>query len=74
MMINKAAEILEAKYPGIQVGTLAYMSLEAPPAKTVPRDNVIVYVPRLRHDGSTAANNPRRRGQALPIDIHGIFC
>jgi hypothetical protein len=31
------------------VGTLAYMSLEAPPALTVPRANVIIRVPRLRH-------------------------
>lgn len=57
-MINRAAETLEKKYPGIQVGTFAYMSLEAPPAKTVPRGNVSIYVPRLRHSGSTAANDP----------------
>lgn len=48
-MINRTAEILEKKYPGIRVGTFAYMSLEAPPAKTVPGDNVIIRVPRLRH-------------------------
>ena len=69
MMINKAAEILEAKYPGIQVGTLAYMSLEAPPAKTVPRDNVIIYVPRLRHDGSTAANNPKGGNRGFWLNL-----
>lgn len=48
-MINSAAEMLEPKYPGIRVGTFAYMSLEAPPAKTVPRQNVAIRVPRLRH-------------------------
>lgn len=48
-MINATAEKLEARYPGVRVGTFAYMSLEAPPAKTVPRENVIIRVPRLRH-------------------------
>lgn len=49
-MINGTAEILEGEYPCIQVGTFAYMSLEAPPAKTRPRDNVAIRIPRLRHD------------------------
>jgi len=49
-MINRTAETLEEEYPGIQVGTFAYMSLEAPPAKTRPRDNVAIRIPRLRHD------------------------
>jgi hypothetical protein len=49
-MINRTAEILEREYPGIQVGTFAYMSLEAPPAKTKPRHNVVIRLPRLRHD------------------------
>lgn len=48
-MINRTAEILEEKYPGIRVGTFAYMSLEAPPSQTVPRDNVVLWIPRLRH-------------------------
>ena len=48
-MLNKTAEILEKKYPGIRVGTFAYMSLEAPPAKTVPRHNVVLRIPHLRH-------------------------
>jgi|694.fasta_scaffold75797_1 hypothetical protein len=48
-MINETARILEAKHPGVQVGTFAYMSLEAPPALTKPRDNVVIQVPRLRH-------------------------
>lgn len=55
-MINQAAEILEKKHPGILVGTFAYMSLEAPPAKTKPRNNVVIYVPRLRHCGTHAAD------------------
>jgi len=49
-MINGTAEILEEEHSGIQVGTFAYMSLEAPPAKTRPRDNVAIRMPRLRHD------------------------
>ncbi len=49
-MINRTAESLEKDYPGIQVGTFAYMSLEAPPAKTRPRANVAIRLPRLRHD------------------------
>ena len=69
MMINKAAGILEAKYPGIQVGTFAYMSLEAPPAKTVPRENVSIYVPRLRHSGSTAANDPKGKNRTFWMNL-----
>ncbi len=68
-MINKAAEILDAKYPGIQVGTFAYMSLEAPPAKTVPRENVSIYVPRLRHGGSTAANDPKGKNRGFWMNL-----
>jgi hypothetical protein len=49
-MINRTAELLEAQHPGIRVGTFAYMSLEAPPATVTPRDNVVLWVPRLRHD------------------------
>jgi hypothetical protein len=48
-LINQTAEILEKKYPGIRVGTSAYMSLEAPPAVTVPRANVYIRIPHLRH-------------------------
>lgn len=48
-MINRTAEILENKYPGIRVGTMAYLNLEAPPGITKPRDNVIIQVPHLRH-------------------------
>ncbi len=49
-MVNQSAEILAAKFPEIRVATHAYMSLEAPPAKTRPRGNVVVEIPRLRHD------------------------
>ncbi len=49
-MINSTAAMLEQEFPGIQVGTFAYMSLESPPAKTKPRDNVAIRLPRLRHD------------------------
>jgi hypothetical protein len=48
-MINRTAELLEKKHPGIRIGTFAYMTFEAPPAKTVPRDNVYIWMPRLRH-------------------------
>ena len=54
--INRTAELLEVKYPGVLVGTFAYMSLEAPPAKTVPRANVIIRVPHLRHCIAHAAD------------------
>ena len=67
-MVNKAAEILDAKYPGIQVGTFAYMSLEAPPAKTVPRENVSIYVPRLRHSASSPANAGGNRSFWLNLE------
>lgn len=48
-MINKTAAILDEKYPGILVGTFAYMSFEMPPGKTVPAKNVVIEMPRLRH-------------------------
>jgi hypothetical protein len=48
-MINQTAEILESRHPGIRIGTAAYMSLEAPPSKTVPRHNVHIWMPHLRH-------------------------
>ena len=31
------------------VGTFAYMTLEGPPGKTLPRDNVVIWLPHLRH-------------------------
>jgi len=48
-MINAVAEGLEKQYPGVRVGTFAYMSLDAPPGKTRPRDNVVVWMPHLRY-------------------------
>jgi len=68
-MVNEAAEILETKYPGIQVGTFAYMSLEAPPGKTVPRQNVSIYIPRLRHSGSTTANDPSGANRTFWLNV-----
>lgn len=68
-MVNRAAEILEEKYPGIQVGTFAYMSLEAPPGKTVPRQNVSIYIPRLRHSGSTAADDPQGGNRTFWLNV-----
>ncbi len=47
-LINSTAEALEKEIPGVQIGTFAYMSLETPPAKTRPRDNVSIRLPRLR--------------------------
>ena len=49
-LINRTAEALEKDIPGVQIGTFAYMSLETPPAKTRPRHNVSIRLPRLRHD------------------------
>ena len=48
-MMNRTGAILEAKYPGVKIGTFAYMSLEAPPAKVRPADNVALWQPHLRH-------------------------
>ena len=48
-MINKTAEILDSRFPGIKVGTMAYMSMEAPPTLTQPRSNVYIRIPHLRH-------------------------
>lgn len=68
-MMNKTAEILEKKYPGIRVGTFAYMSIEAPPAKTVPRSNVVIRVPRLRHCTVHAAETcPKNRSYLRNIE------
>ncbi|MBS3764519.1 MAG: DUF4838 domain-containing protein [Planctomycetes bacterium] len=61
-MMNRTGEILEGKYPGIRVGTFAYMSLGAPPAKTRPAENVTIRVPRLRHCSVHPARTcPRNR-------------
>jgi hypothetical protein len=48
-LINATADILAAKHPGIRVGTSAYMTLQAPPGRTKPRDNVHIRIPHLRH-------------------------
>ena len=48
-LMNQVANILDARYPGIRVGTFAYMSLEAPPGITKPQPNVAIRMPRLRH-------------------------
>lgn len=48
-MINSVAEKLDQRFPGIKVGTLAYMSMEAPPTVTSPRTNVYIRIPHLRH-------------------------
>lgn len=62
-MINETARILEEKHPGVMVGTFAYMTLEAPPAVTKPRDNVVIRVPRLRHCTVRSVNeSPKNAG------------
>lgn len=48
-MMNRTAELLEAQFPGVKVGFMAYMSMEAPPTLTRPRHNVYVRIPHLRH-------------------------
>lgn len=68
-MINRTAELLEKKYPGITIGTFAYMSLDAPPAKTVPRENVIIYAPRLRYCGAHPVDAcPKNRSFWLSLE------
>ncbi len=79
-MINRVAEILDAQFPGIQVGTMPYMSMEAPPTLTVPRSNVVARVPHLRHciihgvrdcpDNAGYAANLRKWGQLAPGRVH----
>lgn len=68
-MINDTAAILEKKHPGIQVGTFAYMSLEAPPGKTVPRDNVSIFIPRLRHSAASAVNDPKGKNRTFWLNV-----
>jgi len=48
-MMNAVGEKLEQKCPGVRVGTFAYMSIDAPPAKTRPRANVVIWMPHLRY-------------------------
>ena len=48
-MMNAVGAKLEQKYPGIRVGTFAYMSLDAPPGITKPRPNVAIWMPHLRY-------------------------
>ncbi len=48
-MMNRTGKILDKKYPGIQVGTFAYMSTDTPPYQTIPGDNVNIWLPRLRY-------------------------
>lgn len=48
-MMNRVAELMEARYPGIRVGTFAYMGTEAPCGLTRPRSNLAIRVPHLRH-------------------------
>lgn len=68
-MVNRAAEILDQKYPGIQVGTFAYMSLESPPGKTVPRKNVSIYLPRLRHSAATSVDDPKGENRTFWLNL-----
>jgi hypothetical protein len=52
-MMNQTGAILDKKYPGIQIGTFAYMSLDNPPGITKPAANVHIQLPRLRYDTCT---------------------
>ncbi len=64
-MINQTAQLLEEKYPGVQVGTFAYMSLEAPPATIKPAPNVVIRVPRLRHTTVRSVNESPKNASFL---------
>ena len=48
-LMNRTGEILAKKYPGVKVGTFAYMSTDTPPAITRPDDNVYIWLPRIRY-------------------------
>lgn len=52
-MMNETGKLLDQKYPGVQVGTFAYMSLDNPPGITKPGPNVHIQLPRLRYDSCT---------------------
>jgi hypothetical protein len=78
-MINRTAALLQEKYPGIKIGTFAYMSTDSPPGKTVPAENVVIWLPRLRYgttlgiEEAASENNPdeksRQRSQAIKASI-----
>ncbi len=52
-MMNKVAEALDEKFPGIRVGTFAYFSTNAPPALTKPRRNLLIRIPHARENVTT---------------------
>ena len=60
-MMNAVGEKLEKKYPGVRVGCFAYLGLSKPPAKTVARSNVVVYMTHIdwcvTHPASECDNN-----------------
>jgi hypothetical protein len=78
-MMNQTGAILQQKYPGIKVGTFAYMSTDAPPYKTVPSGNVTIWLPRLRYgttlsiEEAASDQNPneksRKRSQVIKASI-----
>jgi hypothetical protein len=78
-MMNQTGAILQQKYPDIKVGTFAYMSTDGPPYKTVPGDNVYIWLPRLRYgttlsiEEAASDKNPdeksRKRSQAIKTNI-----
>jgi hypothetical protein len=47
-MMNQVAAILDARYPGIRVGTFAYFSTTAPPGITRPAKNLLIRIPHAR--------------------------
>jgi hypothetical protein len=67
-MINETGKLLDQKYPGAQIGTFAYMSLDNPPAITKPGPNVHIQLPRLRYDSCTAVDvSPKNRNVYLAM-------
>lgn len=48
-LMNRVGEALEKKHPGVRIGAQIGLSLEAPPAVTLPRANVSIQFLRFRH-------------------------
>lgn len=67
-MMNETGQILDKKYPGIQLGTFAYMSLDNPPGITKPGPNIHIQLPRLRYDTCTPVDvSPKNRNVYLAM-------
>lgn len=66
--VNRVAEVVEEKYPGMRVMALAYDDTREPPKVAVPRDNVVVMYcsGACNNHGIAHANECSDLGIALP--------